>query len=234
MTTIIHIDPEAPLHILDEHGWTQGSYDADAGVCLHGAIRLCQPIPGDAQIIERVAERQGWGTGWNDARGTTEQMVRDRLALGIDITDEDLADTFGPQWRAVIHIVRRTAVMTVAEAQRLSAAESAARSVAHSAAWSVARSAAWSAARSAARSAAWSAAGSAARSVARSAAWSAARSAARSAAWSAAGYVAGSVVTYDLATIDGPYTIAQRDLLLAPWIEVMGPIEGLIEPEGNA
>jgi plasmid maintenance system antidote protein VapI len=213
MTTIIHIDPEAPLHVLDEHGWTQGSYDADAGVCLHGAIRLCQPIPGDAQIIERVAHRQGWGTGWNDSDDTTEQMVRDRLALGIDITDEDLADTFGPQWRAVIHIVRRAAVMTDDEAQRLSVAWSATESVA----WSVARSAAWSVARSVARSVAWSVA------------WSVAG---YSAGYSA-GHSAGYVVTYDLATIDGPYTIAQRDLLLAPWIEVMGPIEGLIEPEGN-
>jgi hypothetical protein len=214
MTTIIHIDPEAPLHILDEHGWVKGSYDADGRVCLHGAIRLCQPVPGDAQIIEQVAHRQGWGTGWNDSDDTTEQMVRDRLALGIDITDEDLADTFGPQWRAVIHIVRRSAVMTDDEAQRLNAAESVAWSAAGSAAGYAAWSAAWSAAGSAAGYAAWSAAGSA--------------------AGYAAGYAAGSVVTYDLATIDGPYTIAQRDLLLAPWIEVMGPIEGLIEPEGNA
>ena len=32
----------------------------------------------------------------------------------------------------------------------------------------------------------------------------------------------------DLATIDGPYTIAQRDLLLAPWVEVCGMPEGLV------
>jgi hypothetical protein len=218
MTTIIHIDPEAPLHVLDEHGWIQGSYGTDAEVCLHGAIRLCQPIPGDAQIIEQVAHRQGWGTGWNDSDDTTEQMVRDRLALGIDITDEDLADTFGPQWRAVVSLVRRAAVMTDDEAQRLSVAEPVV--------WSVARSAAWSAARSVARSA-----GS--RSVARSAAGYSTGYAAGHSAGYAAGHSAGYVVTYDLATIDGPYTIAQRDLLLAPWIEVMGPIEGLIEPEGN-
>jgi hypothetical protein len=214
MTTIIHIDPEAPLHILDEHGWVKGSYDADGRVCLHGAIRLCQPVPGDAQIIEQVAHRQGWGTGWNDSDDTTEQMVRDRLALGIDITDEDLADTFGPQWRAVIHIVRRTAVMTKDEAQRLSVAWSATESVAWSVAWSVARSAA--------------------RSVAGYVAWSVAGYSTGYAAGHSAGHSAGYVVTYDLATIDGPYTIAQRDLLFAPWIEVMGPIEGLIEPEGNA
>ena len=28
------------------------------------------------------------------------------------------------------------------------------------------------------------------------------------------------IVTYDLATEDGPYTITQRDLLLAPWVSV--------------
>lgn len=35
-------------------------------------------------------------------------------------------------------------------------------------------------------------------------------------------------VTYDLATIDGPYTITHRDLLLAPWVSVCGMPEGLI------
>jgi hypothetical protein len=34
-------------------------------------------------------------------------------------------------------------------------------------------------------------------------------------------------LTFDLATKDGPYTIAQRDLLLAPWVSVVGLPEGL-------
>jgi hypothetical protein len=213
MTTIIHIDPEAPLHVLDEHGWIKGSYGTDAEVCLHGAIRLCQPVPGDAQIIEQVAERQGWGTGWNDAGGTTEQMVRDRLALGIDITDDALADTFGPQWRAVVNLVHQSASLTPEQAKGLDAARDATRVAAWVAAGVAARVAAGDAARVAAGNAAWAAAGAA--------------------AWDAAWNAAGAIVTYDLATPTGPYTIAQRDLLLAPWISVMGPIEGLVDNRSN-
>ena len=54
------------------------------------------------------------------------------------------------------------------------------------------------------------------------AAWDAARDAARDA------IVA--TVTYDLATETGPYTIAQRDLLLAPWVKVCGMPDGLVTP----
>ena len=50
------------------------------------------------------------------------------------------------------------------------------------------------------------------------------------AAWSAAWYAVLATVTYDLATIDGPYTIAQRDLLLAPWVKVCGMPDGLVTP----
>jgi hypothetical protein len=38
-------------------------------------------------------------------------------------------------------------------------------------------------------------------------------------------------VTYDLATEEGHYTIAHRDLLLAPWVSVCGMPDGL-EGEG--
>ena len=62
---------------------------------------------------------------------------------------------------------------------------------------------------------------------ARYAAWDAAGYAARDAAWDAAWDATLAAVTYDLATIDGHYTIAQRDLLMTPWIEVCGMPEGL-------
>jgi hypothetical protein len=41
-------------------------------------------------------------------------------------------------------------------------------------------------------------------------------------------------VTWDLATDDGPYTTAQRDLLICPWVEVCGLPDGLIEREEAA
>ena len=166
MTTIIHIDPDLPLHVLDEHGWTQGSFESgDGKVCAHGAIRLCAPVPGDAYLIEQVEGRLGrHSTGWNDDDSTTEADVRAWFAQGIDITDADLEATFGPQWRAVVSLVRRAAILTSDEGARLDAAGDA--------------------------------------------------------AWV--------IVTYDLATPDGPYTIEHRDLLLAPWIKVCGMPEGLV------
>ena len=194
MTTIIHIDPDLPLHVLDEHGWTQGSFESgDGKVCAHGAIRLCAPVPGDAYLIEQVEGRLGrHSTGWNDNDSTTEADVRAWFAQGIDIADADLEATFGPQWRAVVSLVRRAAILTSDEGARLVAARVAARDAARVAARDAARVAAWYA------------------------------------AWYAAGYAALAIVTYDLATPDGPYTIEHRDLLLAPWIEVCGMPEGLV------
>ena len=60
------------------------------------------------------------------------------------------------------------------------------------------------------------------------AAWGADWDAARDAAWDAARDALLATVTYDIATETGPYTIAQRDLLLAPWVKVCGMPEGLI------
>lgn len=144
MTTIINIDPAPLLATLDERGWTQGVYaGTDSGaVCLHGAIRLCSPVPGDAHLIERVAVRQGWGTGWNDEEARTELEVRELLAKGVHITDADLAATFGPNWAAVVEVVRTVASATPHQLQSLGAA------------WGAAWDAAWGAARDAALGAA--------------------------------------------------------------------------------
>jgi hypothetical protein len=136
---------------------------------------------------------------------TTEADVREWLGHGIDVTDDDLADVFGPQWRAVVSLVRRAATLTDHEAKRLVAA--------------------WDAARVAARDAAQVAAQVAARVAARDAALVAAWDAARDAAWDAAR----GVVTWDLATPDGTYTHAHRDLLIGPWRDVIGLPEGLLD-----
>jgi hypothetical protein len=150
MKPIITI-PEADLvAILGDNGehWVQGTWGNSEGVCLHGAIRRCQPVPGDAHLIEQVANRLGWGTTWNDNPATSWPMIRARLAR-IEITDADLADTFGPQWEAIVALVRRAAVLTPDEAERLAAARAAARA----AAWAAAGAA------GAAGAAAWDAAG---------------------------------------------------------------------------
>jgi len=224
---VIHLDGALPLAVLDERGWVQGSWEDAAGhVCAHQAIRLCDPIPGDAFLIEQVAQRK-WGKGvaWNDDSATTEADVREWFAGGIDVTDADLGDVFGPQWRAVVELVRRTATLTEDEAERLSTARNAARNAARSTAWDAAWNAAWNAAWDAARDAAWNAAWDAAWDATWNAAWAAAWNAARDAAWAAAW----AVVTWDLATSDGPYTFTHRDLLMAPWVEVCGLPAGLLD-----
>jgi hypothetical protein len=217
--TVIHLDGDLPLAVLDERGWVQGAWESAGGVCAHQAIRLCAPVPGDAHLIEWVAKAHGHGPDWNDDDATSEADVRAWLAEGIDVTDDDLAEVFGPQWRAVVSLVRRAATLTGDEAGRLRAAWGAAGGAAGGAAWVAAWGAAGGAAGGAARVAAWGAA------------WGAARVAAGGAAGGAAGDAAWAVVTWDLATGDGPYTEARRDLLIGPWVEVCGLPEGLIERE---
>jgi hypothetical protein len=197
--------PEANLvAILGRNGehWVKQSWGDGVSACLHGAIRRCQPIPGDAYLIEQVAHRQGWGTDWNDDTSTTWPMVRERLAR-IEVTDSDLADTFGPQWEAIVTLVRRSAVLTADEVQRLDAA-----------------GAPWDAA-------AWRAAGAAARAAARAAAWDAAVYAARRAAGTAAGAAAWAValalVVRDMIGEHG-FTQAHYDTLTGPWRTVIGPV----------
>ena len=185
--TVIHVGGDKLADTLAGH-WRKGAYGNKQAMCLHGAIRRCCPVPGDAYLIEQVEARLGrWSTSWNDDDDRTEAEVVELARRGWDITDADLAETFGPQWRAVVSVVRRAATLTADEAKRLDAA------------WG----AAWIAA--------WGAAGDAAGDAARDA--------------------AGAVVTWDLATDDGPYTTAHRDLLIGPWVEVCGLPEGLIERE---
>lgn len=110
--------------------WVQGQWEDGDNACLHGHIRRCQPVPGDAYLIEQVANRQGWGTGWNDAPTTTEDAVIAAVRAHMEISDADLADTFGPQWEAIAALVRRAATLTPDDAGKLAAARDAARDAA--------------------------------------------------------------------------------------------------------
>jgi len=103
----------------------------------------------------------------------------------------------GPNWEAVRWILDRAAVLTTAETEALAEAV-AAWDVAWDVAWYDAQSAAWSAG----RPAVWSDA------------WDDARDAPRDAAQSAS--------VWDLAADDGPFTFADRDLLIGPWEAVIG------------
>ena len=201
------------------HGWTKGTEQDEKGaVCLTGALRLCAPVEGDFYLIREVLRKRDRAEGWNDAEGRTESEVVEYLKTA-EVTDADLADTFGPQWEQIVALVRRTAVLTAEEADRLYTA----RGSAWDAAWDAARGAAWDAARGAARDAEWDAAWGAARGAAwdaaRDAEWDAARGAARGAAWDAAGALA-------IRPLIGQYGFTQEhyDILTGPWRKVIGPI----------
>ena len=228
-TTIIHIPVEQVLDRLG-HGnlWTRGwgtPDDSTQPTCLHGAIRFCAPVPGDAQLIEQVGARFGFGTFAND-QAADFAAVESLIRAHADISDDMLADTFGPQWQPIVVLVRRAAILTSAEAKALDAA----RTAAWDAAWDAARAAARAAALDAARAAAWDAARDAAWAAACAAAWAAACAAACAAAWDAARAAAGAAA-WDAARalvvrdqVGDTFTQAHYDTLTRPWATVIGPV----------
>ena len=188
---------QAVVANLREREWIQGEMRNGDAVCAHGAVQTCQGLrPGDEHIIRAVMRTKGVTEEWNDKSGRTKDEVLARMAF-IEVSDVDLEETFGPAWRMVIAVIRRSAILTPTEVTDLAAA------------WSAARGAAWDAAYAAAWSAAWSAA--------RGAAWDAAWDAAWSAAWSAA---RGAVVS-DLVGQRG-LTQDHLDTLMGPWVRVLG------------
>ena len=203
-TTIIHIPVEQVLDRLG-HGnlWTRGwgtPDDSTQPTCLHGAIRFCAPVPGDAQLIEQVGARFGFGTFAND-QAADFAAVESLIRAHADISDDMLADTFGPQWQPIVVLVRRAAILTSAEAKALDAARDPA--------WAAARDAALDAARAATRAAT-------------RAAWDAARAAARAAARDAALDAARALVVRD--QVGDTFTQAHYDTLTRPWATVIGPV----------
>ena len=206
-TTIIHIPVEQVLDRLG-HGnlWTRGwgtPDDSTQPTCLHGAIRFCAPVPGDAQLIEQVGARFGFGTFAND-QAADFAAVESLIRAHADISDDMLADTFGPQWQPIVVLVRRAAILTSAEAKALDAARAAA--------WDAARDAAWDAACAAARDAARDAVVDHLRT----------RAATRAATWDAARDAARALVVRD--QVGDTFTQAHYDTLTRPWATVIGPV----------
>ncbi|MFH5209229.1 hypothetical protein ACHIPZ_13645 [Antrihabitans sp. NCIMB 15449] len=202
--------PKSAALYIAEHGWTQGTeVEADGRVCLTGALRLCSPVPGDGYIAREVFRRRGHAEGWNDKGGRTAGEVIRYLAE-TEISDDNLAQTFGPQWREIVDQVRAISGATPAQIERLGAAWGAARD---DAAWGSARDAAWDAA----RDAAWHAARDAARAAALGAAWG------TDAALGAARDAAGALSVRDLISKNG-FTQEHYDILTGPWRKAIGPL----------
>jgi hypothetical protein len=166
------------------------------------AVPSPDPKPGDWLIAREVFRQRHHAESWNDADGRTKDEVQDYLR-SVEITDAELAKTFGPQWESIVALVRTAATITPQQGNELDAA------------WAAARAATWAAAGAAAGDAAWAAAGDAAWAAARADTWAAARDAARDAAWA--------LSVRDLIGQHG-FTQAHYDLLTAPWVKVMGPV----------
>lgn len=196
----LNLLPHLAADYMRQVGWAQGTEeDADGHVCLTGALRLCSPVPGDGYLAREVFRRRGRAESWNDAPGRTADEVIDYLASS-EITDTELEDTFGPQWREIVAQVRAISGASREQLDRLDAAWDAAGAAAWDAAWD----AAWAAAERDAAGAAERAAESAA---AGDAAWAAARA----------------LSIRDLIGTAN-YTQEMYELLTAPWRNVMGPL----------
>ena len=137
MNTLSSI-PAAAADRLLEKGWLYGNWtDDDGHECLHQAVRMCAPQMGDGYVVSAWLTANGYPTGWNDTKGRTEDDVL-YLLKGLDLTDEALEETFGPNWRAFVALMRLVAVLTPEQAIGLGAAAwDAAGAAARAAAWAV-------------------------------------------------------------------------------------------------
>lgn len=124
MTTVIQVPRDELLERITEETWPQGwgNFGDNGPTCLHGHIRRCDLKPGDEAIIRRVYHRRGEGSmSWNDRQANVEAVRTWIKFADLDITDRELADTFGPNWEPVVALVRRAAVLTSDEIERLDA-----------------------------------------------------------------------------------------------------------------
>lgn len=113
---VIKILANALLDKLGHNGerWVQGTWSRNNPddpkrplVCLHQAVKMCEPQRGDRHIVLAVANRQKWDTNFNDDKSTEWADILKRIQDGINVTDKDLLDTFGPNWEAVIATYRK-------------------------------------------------------------------------------------------------------------------------------
>ena len=208
-TRTIDLTPtlRSAAELMAENGWAQGTLGSPTGpVCMEGAVTYCNAQPGDGHLVRQVLIRRDRAAHWNDEPDRTAYECVEYLRTA-HITDDDLATTYGPQWRGIVALVRRAAVLAPDEVERLAAAWDAAwagvsTAAARGAAGDAARAADLDAARAAAGAAAWDAAWGA-----RGAAWDAARA----------------LVTRDLIGTHG-YAQDHYDALTRSWATVIGPV----------
>lgn len=112
----------AAADYMEVHGWTQNTERAQNGaVCMTGAVRHCSPPPGDFYLIRQVLRENSRAETWNDYPGRTQEQVVEALRT-ITITDVDLEEIYGPQWKQIVTLVRQTACLSEEQILALAAA----------------------------------------------------------------------------------------------------------------
>lgn len=119
---------------LESREWIQGKMQEGDAVCAYGAVKTCNLRPGDEHIVRSLMRAQGLSVEWNDEDGRTKDEVLARFR-SIEVSDDALQSTFGPQWREIVAVVRRAAVLSGDAILALDAAWDAARDAAWGAAW---------------------------------------------------------------------------------------------------
>lgn len=113
----------AAARYIGEHGWTQGRMENKRGqVCLTGALKHCTPVPGDFELAREVHRYRGRGEEWNDTDVRDSEDVIGYLST-TEITNADLEEVFGPQWRVIVTVVRTIAAATDQQLEQLAACE---------------------------------------------------------------------------------------------------------------
>lgn len=100
--------------IVGDLGWAQGeNRDDDGRACLIGALQEASMNPVDHEFVYCVLAERGYTWAWNDQLDPVggESVVRKTLWQE-QITDDDLLQTFGPQWPQLIALIRHAARMT--------------------------------------------------------------------------------------------------------------------------
>lgn len=225
------IDRELPLkaaQYIAVHGWTQGTMKSPGGaVCLTGVLRECSFQSGDWLIAREVYRCYERGEGWNDAGIRTEEEVAAYLHTG-PIFDVDIENAFGPQWRQIVPLVRRTATFDSADRDRLRAVVGAVRDDA----WRDAAEAAWVTARDADRTTVRNAARDAAGDAARFATGDVTGYADRDTTEDSAEGAVGALAIRDLIG-QGSFSRAHYDTLTSAWRTVIGAIH-LADPDSQS
>ena len=183
-------------------------------------INLAARVPGDAAICEEVYRfMRSW---WENNRPAGLAAG----ALGWNLTDAHLESYFGKQWQAVVNIVRGYAATSAEERSRLSDCFGGHRTSVSTPRTAIRDSAL--AAQVACRMLPVQQAPYdviAGQTYGKSRTWDDTNNSSHAAAARASIGVA----SYHLATEDGPYTFAYRDLMLMHWVEIMGMPEGIVE-----